>query len=171
MWELWSRDVPWKDKSHTQIISSVGFRGVRLSVPISWPERVQDVVTRCFQEPTSRPSFSVLVDELELIMRAAQMEHRNVPRAFLCPISQRVMWDPVMCADCQTYERDSIQTYFQTTGSLVSPVTGDLMNNRSVKPNNALRLAIREFYEQDTATGTHPNSSQVTQCCSHGLSS
>jgi hypothetical protein len=54
------------------------------------------------------------------------------------------MKDPVIAADGQTYERDTIQRWLGTLGSApaYSPVTGQLLEHTYVLPNLAVRALL-----------------------------
>ncbi len=65
----------------------------------------------------------------------------GLSRIFTCPISQDIMDDPVTCSDGQTYERLSVQTWFDN-GNNTSPLTNTPLANTILIPNIALRQAI-----------------------------
>ena len=65
----------------------------------------------------------------------------RVEKAFLCPITQGVMSDPVVALDGHTYERRAIEQWF-SQGRLTSPVTNLRLNTTTLVPNHALRGAI-----------------------------
>ena len=65
----------------------------------------------------------------------------RVEKAFLCPITQGVMTDPVVALDGHTYERRAIEQWF-SQGRLTSPVTNLRLNTTTLVPNHALRGAI-----------------------------
>lgn len=54
------------------------------------------------------------------------------------------MTDPVLCSDAQTYERATIERWFEAHDT--SPLTGAAIADRRLRiPNNALRLVIGLF--------------------------
>jgi len=66
----------------------------------------------------------------------------------VCPITKKVMKDPVMAADGYTYERWAIQHAFAQVGcgeELRSPVTGDAMAHRSLIPNAVILGMLRGY--------------------------
>ncbi|CAK4724697.1 hypothetical protein LEN26_018362 [Aphanomyces euteiches] len=63
--------------------------------------------------------------------------------SFLCPISQEVMEDPVVASDGHSYDRKSIQRWFEHKCS--SPVTNAWLSSSQLVPNHTLRQAIREY--------------------------
>jgi serine/threonine protein kinase len=67
-----------------------------------------------------------------------------VPSGFVCPISDDVMRDPVMCADGHTYDRPNIQQWF-AGGHDTSPNTGARLSHLNLVPNHALRNSIEDF--------------------------
>jgi len=72
---------------------------------------------------------------------------RDIPEAFLCPITHRVMRDPVLAFDGRSYEREAIEEYLKKHNK--SPVTGaEAMTTISmVFPNHELSSRIIEFIE------------------------
>mmetsp|Transcript_14573 Transcript_14573/g.35177 ORF Transcript_14573/g.35177 Transcript_14573/m.35177 type:complete len:86 (-) Transcript_14573:501-758(-) len=65
-------------------------------------------------------------------------------KAFVCPITQVVMTDPVMALDGHTYERSAIERWFQQ-GRLTSPVTNLRLPATTLVPNHALRGAVMAY--------------------------
>lgn len=51
-----------------------------------------------------------------------QLGEGQVPASFLCPISQELMCDPVVCTDGHSYDRTNISRWLRTNGT--SPKTG-----------------------------------------------
>ena len=64
---------------------------------------------------------------------------------FNCPISYDIMDDPVICADGHTYNRSSIEHWFQL-GNNLSPLTGLPLDNLQLIPNIALRNVIYQYF-------------------------
>lgn len=59
---------------------------------------------------------------------------------FLCPITMRVMIDPVVAGDGLTYERDVIQRHIDIR--MTSPVTGDRLPFKHLIPNIVMKNVI-----------------------------
>jgi len=74
----------------------------------------------------------------------------NCPHAFICPITQEMMTDPVLlCETHHTYERTAIEEWLLKHShdpSTLIPVT-----NKTLIPNISLRQAIEEWTEKETA--------------------
>ena len=70
---------------------------------------------------------------------------RLCPPSFLCPITQELMVDPIMCADGHSYDRRSIEEWLKSHDS--SPVTNMRLPDRNIVPNHALRNSIQEWLE------------------------
>ena len=68
------------------------------------------------------------------------MDHGGppVPSGFVCPISEDIMRDPVVCADGHTYDRPNIEQWF-AAGHDTSPNTGGRLPHLNLVPNHALR--------------------------------
>ena len=64
-------------------------------------------------------------------------------RSATCPITQELMQDPVICADGHTYEREAIERWLQS-GNKRSPLTNEVLKNRELVPNHAMRGLITE---------------------------
>lgn len=60
---------------------------------------------------------------------------------FACPITQEVMKDPVIAADGFSYERKSIERWFEM-GHTTSPVTNKNLEHLFLTTNHSLRKAI-----------------------------
>ncbi len=71
----------------------------------------------------------------------------DIPSAYICVISQSIMRDPVITADGHTYDRQSIQKWFDD-GHRTSPLTAAVLNHQSLTPNFALRDAISDFLKK-----------------------
>lgn len=64
------------------------------------------------------------------------------PREYFCPISHEVMTDPVVAADGFTYERVSVETWFEHHST--SPMTGVQLQHLSLLPNLTLKALIAD---------------------------
>jgi hypothetical protein len=69
----------------------------------------------------------------------------SFPENFICPITQSIMRDPVMCEDGITYERSAITYWLQTNST--SPVTRQQLSSHLI-PNIALRNTIQDYQKQ-----------------------
>lgn len=68
------------------------------------------------------------------------------PNAFLCPITQELMVDPVATADGTVYERAAIEAWFRTRSSgNRSPLTNEPLPTTAVSEVLPLRKAIEEY--------------------------
>ncbi|GBP52809.1 WD repeat, SAM and U-box domain-containing protein 1 [Eumeta japonica] len=75
-------------------------------------------------------------------------ETQEVPHAFLCPLTHRLMLNPVKCPDGFTYERAALEEWLMAAGAAVSPVSGRLLAPaapRPHSPNRRLQQAVREL--------------------------
>ncbi|XP_021612923.1 U-box domain-containing protein 15 [Manihot esculenta] len=71
-----------------------------------------------------------------------------IPHEFLCPITLEIMTDPVIIASGQTYERESIQKWFNSNHR-TCPKTRQTLAHMSVAPNFALRNLILQWCEEN----------------------
>ena len=72
------------------------------------------------------------------------------PSAFICPITQVVMVDPVIAADGHTYERDAIHNWLSSQSR--SPLNGTQLRSLTLTPNHNLRSQIGEWIASTTAS-------------------
>ena len=72
------------------------------------------------------------------------------PDAFIDPITQEVMRDPVTTVDGQTYERAAIEMWLQTHDT--SPISNVRLETKTLTPNIALRKAIEDWYTKHFRT-------------------
>ncbi|PRQ27347.1 putative aminoacyltransferase, E1 ubiquitin-activating enzyme [Rosa chinensis] len=71
-----------------------------------------------------------------------------IPHEFLCPITLEVMIDPVIVASGQTYDRESIQKWFDSNHA-TCPKTRVTLPHLSVAPNYALKNLIQQWCEKN----------------------
>jgi len=62
---------------------------------------------------------------------------------FLCPLTMRVMINPVIAGDGHTYERDEIQKHIDL--QMISPLTGDRLPFKHLIPNIVLKKLIENM--------------------------
>jgi len=75
--------------------------------------------------------------------RKAQLEHSSIPERFLCPLSQHIMENPVICSDTRTYEKNNIEQWLAL--NCVSPKTGEVLSNKKLKLNVSLKSELARF--------------------------
>ncbi|CAN0919344.1 U-box domain-containing protein 5 [Linum grandiflorum] len=76
--------------------------------------------------------------------RPSEAGEAGPPEEFRCPISRRVMYDPVIISSGQTYERMWIQKWFND-GNSTCPKTKLKLENYSIVPNTALKDLISKW--------------------------
>jgi hypothetical protein len=64
-------------------------------------------------------------------------------QAFVCPITQEQMVDPVVALDGHSYSRAAIQDWFRA-GRLSSPCTNERLASDQLVPNHSLRKAMEQ---------------------------
>jgi hypothetical protein len=75
----------------------------------------------------------------------------RIPDEYCCPISLEVMRDPVIASDGHTYERVSIQDWFDR-GNRTSPRTGLGLKNIEVTENINLRKLIQDWEKREESS-------------------
>ncbi|WOG94925.1 hypothetical protein DCAR_0314222 [Daucus carota subsp. sativus] len=71
-----------------------------------------------------------------------------VPLYFRCPLSLRLMLDPVIVATGQTYERTSIQTWLDH-GLTICPITRQMLSHTNLIPNYTVKALIANWCEEN----------------------
>ncbi|CAK0869320.1 unnamed protein product [Prorocentrum cordatum] len=71
----------------------------------------------------------------------------DIPEEGICPISQMLMQDPVMCADGHSYERACIERWL-SEGHRTSPKTNALLRHTTLTPNHNLRNMIESLTQR-----------------------
>ena len=84
---------------------------------------------------------------------------RDAANAFLCPITQTAMVDPVLAMDGHTYERNAIERWF-ANGRATSPVTNARLFSLTLVPNHALKSARAAF---EHVAGTRANEESASE--------
>ncbi|KAG5032052.1 hypothetical protein AAZX31_06G175500 [Glycine max] len=78
-----------------------------------------------------------------------------VPEDFRCPISLEIMTDPVTISSGQTYNRASIQKWFNS-GNLICPKTREKLASTELVPNTALKKLIQKFCSENGVIVVNP---------------
>ena len=83
-------------------------------------------------------------------MAEAEEENENamvgINPAFLCPISQQIMRDPVVALDGESYERRFVAMFFDLYGA-VSPKNLEALASTTLVPNLTLQEMVRPVLE------------------------
>jgi hypothetical protein len=79
----------------------------------------------------------------------------NIPPEYYCPLTGRIMRDPVVAMDGFSYEREAIENWFRendkSNGEIQSPKTNALIDSSLLIPNINLRILIQQFLERNVA--------------------
>lgn len=81
-----------------------------------------------------------------------KIELVSIPPFFRCPISLDLMRDPVSLCNGVTYDRPSIEAWFDR-GNKTCPATMDLLPNQALTPNHTLRRLIQEWCVANRSLG------------------
>jgi hypothetical protein len=77
-----------------------------------------------------------------------------IPSEFLCPLTKKVMTDPVILTDGNSYERPAIQQWLQTNDR--SPCTNEMLADKTIMiPNHALKKAIEDHFNRHNVTDSN----------------
>ncbi|CAI9785532.1 unnamed protein product [Fraxinus pennsylvanica] len=76
----------------------------------------------------------------------------RIPVHFRCPISLDLMKDPVTLSSGMTYDRDSIEAWFEA-GNSTCPVTNQVLRNLEPIPNQSIRRMIQDWCVEKRSYG------------------
>ena len=85
---------------------------------------------------------------------------REPPDCFVCPITKKIMEDPVVTIDGHTYEREAIEQWLEDKDT--SPFTKLELSSKTLIPNHTLRNCIDEYRDQPV---TNPEGSSKPPHC------
>nr|GLL30484.1 U-box domain-containing protein 15 [Ipomoea trifida] len=113
------------------------------------PEAMQQIIDLLnkFKRAAGLPEEPEFQDS-DFVMTKSQEKAASIviPNEFLCPITLEIMSDPVIISTGQTYERESIQRWFDSNHK-TCPKTGQALANLLLAPNIALKNLIQQWSE------------------------
>lgn len=87
--------------------------------------------------------------------RAAHVhDDLDVPQEFMCSITKELFKCPVITSDGHSYERDAIKQWLESNDT--SPLTGQVLPDKVLRPNHSLRAQIVEFRERSNLPALPP---------------
>lgn len=89
-------------------------------------------------------------------IRASELIRVAPPEEYACPISLRLMYDPVVIASGETYERMWIQKWFDE-GNVICPKTKKKLPHLSMTPNVALKELISKWCKTNDVSIPNPS--------------
>ncbi|KAK8369376.1 hypothetical protein V6Z12_A01G107800 [Gossypium hirsutum] len=89
-----------------------------------------------------------VLDDTDTPQKLSKCHSLVIPHEFLCPITLEIMRDPVIVASGQTFERESIQKWFDSNHR-TCPKTRQTLAHLSVAPNYALKNLITQWCEKN----------------------
>jgi len=93
----------------------------------------------------SDADFDDAVD-LEKLDETVSKMPDTLSEPLMCPITQRVMLNPVVAADGHTYEKEAIVRWLISKDK--SPLTGEKLNDQSLRRNHNIRKLVSSFVEK-----------------------
>ena len=99
-----------------------------------------------FAAAAAQPSIERVRNEDERVnFNRLILQHPNPSNEFVCPITQEIMFDPVVALDGRTYERKAIERWLEKNSN--SPMTKEHINDKTLRTNWAIRSAIERFLD------------------------
>eukprot|EP00298_Acanthocystis_sp_HF-20_P008005 c17410_g1_i1.p1 GENE.c17410_g1_i1~~c17410_g1_i1.p1 ORF type:complete len:361 (-),score=136.52 c17410_g1_i1:61-1143(-) len=104
--------------------------------------------------------FSIETEEIELLelndfseitylaRELEKFKKKIIPENFICPLTKKVMADPVMIITGYTFERNAIENYFKS--QRICPVTRCVVDDINLRPNFSLKRLIIEWQENNS---------------------
>lgn len=102
-------------------------------------------------KPPARAAPSEMTLAAVARVRAAAAKGHQCPSEYFCPITQDVICDPVIAWDGHTYERVSIARWLEEHAT--SPMTGETLQDRTLRPNHSMRSQIIGYGEKLQSEG------------------
>ncbi|CAL5034737.1 unnamed protein product [Urochloa decumbens] len=128
----------------------------------------------CCDEGSPEPELELFECAFRALGNAAARElHRGadarrrwvgaapVPGFFFCPVSNKVMEDPVVVASGKTVDRSALEEWWKEHGR-ICPVTGEVLSHNMFIPNKIIKLCIERWRAANksadvtTAAAAHP---------------
>jgi len=92
LWEIITRQIPFKGIEGVQVAWLVVERGERLTIPSSCPEHFSKLMSSCwYMEPKKRPDFKSIIEALDNMLNDASLE--ELTETFL---SDKLQWGYVI---------------------------------------------------------------------------
>ncbi|CAO2034660.1 unnamed protein product [Urochloa humidicola] len=133
-----------------------------------WMRRAEAVaelewfVAACSDEGSPPPDLGLFQCAFRALRNAADRElHRGagarrrwagaaavpvpVPEVFFCPVSDKVMEDPVVIASGKTVDRSALEEWRKEHGR-ICPVTGEVLSHNMFIPNRLIKLCIERWH-------------------------
>ncbi|MBS0359291.1 MAG: hypothetical protein JSS53_08490 [Proteobacteria bacterium] len=98
------------------------------------------------QKHPKQLALNVAKAEAEARAKAEAEAKPKIPDDYYCSITSLIMYDPVVAADGESYEREAIESWLANHNT--SPNTNKELPHKNLTPNSNLKRAIRDFLEQ-----------------------
>jgi len=105
-----------------------------------------DALVHRIEHPPERKKVEVQSHIEEEKQKRAEREREDIPEHFCCPITLSLMKDPVITPAGHSYERNAIVEHLGK--SLTDPLTNEALSLDDLRPNRALKDAIKAFCEK-----------------------
>lgn len=113
--------------------------------------KLLETIESMFQSWTLEPA----VPHWHTIVEAGEDDTIAPFDTFLCPLSKKVMKDPVFLQSERTYERSAIENWFnfcrQQGRPSTCPVSGQVLTSTELRPSLVLRHTIQEWEQRNVA--------------------
>ena len=123
--------------STLQIMEAV--RAHKMNTPVT----IDSLIANIEQQPKDKinsQNNNFPPRQAPLTGREEESKGGKLREEFICPITQKIMVDPVVIADGRSYERKAIEGWFKY--NLTSPITHVALNTTHIFPNIQLRNLI-----------------------------
>ena len=97
-------------------------------------------------DPESDADFDDKDVDFEKLEETVSKMPDTLSKPLMCPITQRVMLNPVVAADGHTYEKEAILRWLMSKDK--SPLTGKKLNDQSLRRNHNIRALVTSFVEK-----------------------
>ncbi len=96
---------------------------------------------------------SLLLEELEQeeakylndLQNLFKLKGESVPKEFVCPLTKKIMFDPVLTFDGHSFERKAVEIFLEKHDNL--PFSQNPIDSKILLPNFALKQLIRDYLD------------------------
>lgn len=119
--------------------------------PSSEPVRRNSVKAKSSQWKEYLEKLQEQASDLDIDIDSEEIDPDEIPNEYICPITQDIMLNPVICVDGHSYEKEAIAKWFlknSTSPKTNAPIPED--QKGTLIPNMTLRTQILEYVESKT---------------------
>jgi hypothetical protein len=87
----------------------------------------------------------------------SKMASKDIPTEYICPITKKIMDDPMMSRHGQNFEREAILNWLAAEGNVCCPVTANPLRASYLISNKVLKMNIRNWRVENGEQVEYPD--------------